>query len=109
MSLQDWSLLVAHLAQFEHPLAHDRDARLLRCERLAECDHDGIGDMARYFVEILAPVIRKNRSPQLVKPYRHHRRIRLTRDQFIAALQFQQYAGSRQFALGKNTDDFALL
>ncbi len=66
-----------------------------------------IGKMFRPLEEVAVALEGKNGTPKPIEPDRHHRPPRRARDQLVAALQPQQHAIARKFALGKNAHDLA--
>ena len=103
------TLLVAVFAEFEKALPHRGDVGLVRGNRLAEFDRDRIRKPARPFEKILPAFKGKDGAPQTIEPHRHDGCIRRARDEFVAALEPQELARAREFALGENADDLAAL
>ena len=108
MPAQHRALLVAKFPEPEKPFAHRGNVRLVMRDRLAKSDRDWIRNLARPFHEIPPAFKRKDGAPKLIHPHRHHGAFRCARDQFVTALQPQQHARAREFALRENADDFTL-
>jgi hypothetical protein len=101
MPTQVVALLVTEFAERQEALAHCGDVRLLAGNRVAEGHGHRIRNAPRPFDEIATALERKDGTPELIHPDRHDRTLRSAGDEFVATLEPQQDAGTREFALGK--------
>src|SRR5678815_2495090 len=107
MPTQVVALLVTEFAERQEALAHCGDVRLLAGNRVAEGHGHRIRNAPRPFDEIATALERKDGTPELIHPDRHDRTLRSAGDEFVATLEPQQDAGTREFALRKDADDLA--
>ena len=109
MPAQHGPLLIAKLPQLQKPLPHRGDVRIAVRDRFPKRDGHRIRNAVREFREKLPALEREDRAPEPVHPHRHDGAFRAARDQLIAALQPQQDAAPREFALGENAHDLPAL
>src|SRR5438552_2867051 len=100
-------LAVAKLTELEEFFAHGRDVARLGIERFPECDRNAIRNFLRPFGEEFSSLKRKNGAPKPIEPNRNDFRVRMLRDQFVAAPQTQQRSRARELAFRKKTNDLA--